>query len=43
MRPADRRSQSSAWLASAATGMGVFFCLVTMATVVVTWFVTPER
>jgi hypothetical protein len=42
MRPSDRRNQASVWLASAATGMGLFFCLVIMATVLVTWFVSPE-
>ncbi|HMI88815.1 MAG TPA: hypothetical protein VK550_32270 [Polyangiaceae bacterium] len=42
MRPSDRRSRASLWLASTATGIGLFFCLVITATVLVTWFVSPE-
>ncbi len=42
MRPSDRRSRAATWLASAGTGVGLFFCLVIMATVLVTWFVSPE-
>jgi hypothetical protein len=42
LSPSDRRNRSSVWLASAAMGMGLFFCLVIMATVLVTWFVAPE-
>lgn len=42
VQPYERRSRSSVWLASAAIGMGLFFCLVIMTTVLVTWFVSPE-
>ena len=42
LRPSDRRNRASVWLAGAGMGMGLFFCLVIMATVLVTWFVSPE-
>ncbi len=41
-RPGERRSDADAWMAVAGVGLGVFFCLVIVAIVLMTWFLSPE-
>ena len=41
-RPSERRRRPALWLASAAIGIGLFFCVVIIATALVTWFVSPQ-
>jgi hypothetical protein len=42
-RPFERRRRPVLWLASAAVGTGLFFCLVIITTGLVTWFVSPQN
>ena len=41
-RNVERRHRPALWLASASIGSGLFFCLVIMTTMLVTWFLSPQ-
>jgi hypothetical protein len=38
----DRRAQGNLWLARAALGLGLFFCIVIASMALPTWFLSPE-